>query len=350
MASRQRPGRRWIKLATGGVLIVMALLAIALAVWIVSLGPVPLKEAEKVSTVVVDRDGKLLRAYAMADGRWRLPVDAKTDVDPGYIALLLAYEDQRFYSHGGVDPWALLRAARQWVTQGHIVSGGSTITMQLARLIEPRRRRSLYAKLHQIVRALEIERELDKDQILNLYLTLAPYGGNLEGIRAASLAYFGKEPRHLSLAEAALLVALPQSPERRRADRHPEAARAARDRVLDRMVEEGQISPGDAAEAKRVPVPRLRKQIPILAPHSADRATATLKGMKRARLMLYASPQRRREALAKDRAAAPDRDVSVAILASANKSGDGPARRPVDPGSQSNPALAQPVSDGRFQD
>ena len=124
---------------------------------------------------------------------------------------------------------------------GHIVSGGSTLTMQVARLLEPRERRTLGAKLRQIVRALELEHALSKDEILALYLTLAPYGGNLEGIRAASLAYFGKEPQKLSLAEAALLVALPQSPELRRPDRFAEAARAARDRVLDRVAAAGAV-------------------------------------------------------------------------------------------------------------
>src|ERR1700728_2992293 len=218
--------------------------------WVASLGPLPLQQAREVSTTIVDRHGKLLRAYAMADGRWRLPVHAATDVDPTYLKLLFAYEDRRFYSHAGVDPLALGRAALQLVTRGHIVSGGSTITMQLARLMEPRRERSVYAKLRQMVRALEIERQLSKDQILNVYLALAPYGGNLEGIRAASIRYFGKVPKRLSLADAALLVALPQSPEARRLDRYPEAARIARNRVLDRMVEEGRVSEADAAQDK----------------------------------------------------------------------------------------------------
>ena len=191
--------------------------------WAISLGPLPLADARKVSTTVVDRNGKLLRAYAMADGRWRLPADAKTSVDPTYLKLLLGYEDRRFYSHRGVDVLALSRAAVQLITSGHVVSGGSTITMQLARLMEPQRQRSLYAKLRQIVRAVEIEQQLDKDEILDLYLALAPFGGNLEGVRAAAIAYFGKEPKRLTLAEAALLVALPQSPERRRLDRYPEA-------------------------------------------------------------------------------------------------------------------------------
>jgi penicillin-binding protein 1C len=185
----------------------LGIIGIAFTTWAVSLGPLPLAQAQQVSTTIVDRNGKLLRAYAMEDGRWRLPVDAGKDIDPTYLKLLLAYEDQRFYSHGGVDPLALARAAFQLVTRGHIVSGGSTITMQLARLMEPRRERSFAAKLRQIVRALVIERRLNKDEILDLYLALAPYGGNLEGIRAASIAYFGKEPKRLSLAEAALLVA-----------------------------------------------------------------------------------------------------------------------------------------------
>ena len=146
--------------------------------------------------------------------------------------------------------------------------------MQLARLMEPRRQRSISAKLRQIVRAIEIERQMSKEQILDLYLAMAPYGGNLEGIRAASIAYFGKEPKRLTLSEAALLVALPQSPENRRLDRYPNAARAARDRVLDRMVEDGVVSDADAGVAKAVPVPRLRKPMPILAPHSADKAMA----------------------------------------------------------------------------
>jgi penicillin-binding protein 1C len=320
--------RRWrgIKLA-GAVSAAAGLIMVAaFAVWVVSLGPLPLAQARQVSTTIVDRNGKLLRAYAMADGRWRLPVDAKTNVDPGYLKLLLAYEDRGFRSHAGVDPFALGRAAFQLVTRGHIVSGGSTITMQLARLMEPRRERSVYAKLRQMVRAVEIERQLTKDQILDLYLALAPYGGNLEGIRAASIAYFGKEPKRLSLAEAALLVALPQSPETRRLDRFPDVAHAARDRVLDRMVEDGRVSAEDAVQAKAVPVPRLRKPLPILAPHSADQAVAIVKDAPVIKLTLDSSLQKNLESLARDRAIALGPNISVAIIAVDNESGDVLAR------------------------
>jgi penicillin-binding protein 1C len=329
---RDEPGHdgvrraRTVRIAALALAIACTLAIGVFAAWVISLGPLPLAQTRQVSTTIVDRNGKLLRAYAMADGRWRLPVDAKSSVDPGYLKLLLAYEDRRFRSHGGVDPLALGRAAFQLVTRGHIVSGGSTITMQLARLLEPRRERSLHAKLRQMVRALEIERQLSKDQILDLYLTLAPYGGNLEGIRAASIAYLGKEPKRLSLAESALLVALPQSPETRRLDRHPDAARAARNRVLDRMVEEHQVSQEDAAQAKAVPLSRLRKPMPMLAPHSADAAMATVKDTDVIRLTLDASLQKVLEALARDRAQALGPNVSVGILAVDNASGEVLAR------------------------
>jgi penicillin-binding protein 1C len=320
--------RRWHRLKLAAAMSAAAglLLVGVFAAWVVSLGPLPLAAARQVSTTVVDRNGKLLRAYAMSDGRWRLPVDAKTGVDPGYLKLLLAYEDKRFYSHAGIDPLALGRAAFQLVTRGHIVSGGSTITMQLARLMEPRRERSLYAKLRQMVRAVEIERQLTKDQILDLYLALAPYGGNLEGIRAASIAYFGKEPKRLSPAEAALLVALPQSPETRRLDRYPDAARAARDRVLSRMVEDGQMPSEDALEARKIAVPKLRKPMPILAPHSADQAVANVKDAPVIRLTLDAGLQKVLEALARDRAIALGPNISVGIIAVDNESGDVLAR------------------------
>jgi penicillin-binding protein 1C len=328
MAKASRSGRHWQrrKLAAAALAAACLILAATFVAWALSLGPLPLTPAREVSTTIVDRNGKLLRAYAMADGRWRLPVDAKAGVDPGYLKLLLAYEDRRFRLHRGVDPLALGRAALQLVTRGHIVSGGSTITMQLARLIEPRRERSVYAKLRQMVRALEIERQMSKEQILDLYLAMAPFGGNLEGIRAASIAYFGKEPKRLSLAESALLVALPQSPETRRLDRYPEAARAARNRVLDRMVEEGQISEEDAVSAKAVPVPRLRKPMPILAPHSADQAMASVKDTPVIALTLDGGLQKVLEALARDRAIALGPTISVAIIAVDNATGDVLAR------------------------
>ena len=310
-----------------GLGMTVVLLCAAFAAWVAALGPLPLEQARQTSVTIIDRNGKLLRAFAMKDGRWRLPVDAKKDVDPTYLKLLLAFEDQRFYDHAGVDPIALGRAAWQLVSRGHIVSGGSTITMQLARLMEePAHHRSFYAKLRQIVRAIEIEHRLSKEQILDLYLALAPFGGNLEGIRAASIAYFSKEPKRLTLAEAALLVALPQSPETRRLDRYPEAARAARDRVLDRMVEDHQIAREDAEQARAIAVPKLRKQMPILAPHSSDAAMAAMKDAPLIKLTLDANLQKVLEPLARDRALALGQNISVAIIVVDNASGDVLAR------------------------
>jgi penicillin-binding protein 1C len=293
--------------------------------WTVSLGPEPVGKDLEFSTRVLDRNGRLLRAYATSDGRWRLPA-AVGDVDPRFFAMLFAYEDKRFRAHHGVDPMALTRAAFQLASSGRIHSGGSTLTMQVARLLEPRRERTLSAKLHQILRAIEIERVLAKDDVLSLYLELAPYGGNIEGVRAASFAYFGKEPRHLSLAEAALLVALPQSPELRRPDRFPDAARAARDRVLDRYAATGAVPADEITLAKAEPVPSARYPMPLLAPHAADEAVAATPDNHELRLTIDAELQKNLEDLARERgrtlAARLGPDISLALIVVDNATGE----------------------------
>ena len=295
------------------------------AAWIGSLGPVPLGERLEFSTAVVDRDGRLLRPYATTQGRWRLPARAD-GVDPRYLELLIAYEDKRFREHAGVDVFALIRAAAQIFAHGRIVSGGSTLTMQVARLLEPRAERSLAAKLRQMVRAVEIERHLTKDEVLTLYLGMAPYGGNLEGIRAGALAYFGKEPRRLTLGEAALLVALPQSPEARRPDRSIETARRARDRVLDRVAALGIFDPAEITQAKAEPVPAVRVPMPSLAPHAADEAVAALPGRSLIRLTIDGPWQASLEELARERARGLGPNISVAILAVDHATGEVLAR------------------------
>jgi penicillin-binding protein 1C len=300
-------------------------LIIAAAGWVVSLGPVPLGADLTYSTLVVDREGRLLRPYTTDQGRWRLPA-TRQDVDPRFFTLLFSYEDKRFLSHHGIDPLALGRAFGQLLRNGHIISGASTLSMQVARLLEPRTERSLSAKLRQMVRAIEIEQKLSKDQILALYLSLAPYGGNLEGIRAASLAYFGKEPRRLTLAESALLVALPQSPEQRRPDRALAAARSARDRVLDRFAAAGLVPADEVAAAKREPVPDGRMGMPMLAPHSADAAVGAAPGRGLHRLTIDATWQKNLEDLARERARVLGANLSVAILAVDQATGEVLAR------------------------
>jgi penicillin-binding protein 1C len=273
------------------------------------------------STLVLDRDGRLLRPFTAAGGRWRLPV-APSDLDPTYLGMLLACEDRRFHEHRGVDPRALLRAGVQFLTNGRIVSGGSTLTMQLVRLLDRRSTRDPSGKLHQILAALAMERREDKAAILTAYLTLAPYGSNIEGVRAASLAWLGKEPRRLTPAEAALLVALPQAPEARRPDRDPRAARRARDRVLARALGAGVIDADTEAAARRSPIPTERQPFPLLAPHLAWRAVRANPAAAEVRLTIDAALQARLERLAAERAAALGQDLSVALLVADHGSGE----------------------------
>ncbi|MBS0556365.1 MAG: penicillin-binding protein 1C [Proteobacteria bacterium] len=219
---------RWAK-RTGIALAAIFVLAFVLD----RLLPLPLPDANGGSTVVLARDGTPLRAFTDADGAWRYPV-TPDEVSPLYLQALLTYEDRWFYWHPGVNPVALMRATAQLVRHGHIVSGGSTLTMQVARIIDPQPR-SVGGKLRQILRALQLEAHLSKREILTLYLNHAPFGGTIEGVEAASWAYLGKPASRLSHAEAALLAVLPQSPTRLRPDRNARAARVARDKVLARM-------------------------------------------------------------------------------------------------------------------
>ncbi len=248
------------------------------------------------SVEVVDRNGVLLRAYTVEDGRWRLPVSL-AEVDPEFIELLLSFEDRRFYDHPGVDFRALARAGAQALRNGRIVSGASTITMQVARLLEDSGTGSWRGKIRQIRLALALERILTKDQILTLYLHLAPYGGNIEGIRAASFTWFGQEPAQLTTAEAALLVAIPQAPNSRRPDRNPDNAHIARDRVLARAHGFGVLDAEELAWALAEPLPLRRNDFPLLAPHLADRIIIENPGQHHA-LTLDATVQAQMEALA----------------------------------------------------
>ncbi|MCX7890691.1 MAG: transglycosylase domain-containing protein, partial [Rhodobacteraceae bacterium] len=268
-----------------------------------------------------DREGRLLYVGALADGRRRLAVEP-TEVDGRYLAMLQAIEDRRFSAHPGVDGWALLRAAWQWASQGRVVSGGSTLTMQVVRLLDGRSTRTLAGKLRQIRLALALERRLSKEEILALYLRLAPYGGNLEGIRAGAWAWFGHEPRHLTVAESALLIALPQAPERRRPDRHPKALQQARERILQRLAALGLIDHLELAEALRTPLPKARRPLPHLAAHLAWRLQGLDPGRLRWHLTLDAQLQGRLEHLAAERAERLGGRLSAAILVAAHATGE----------------------------
>lgn len=270
---------------------------------------------------VLARDGRALRVWTVADGRWRL-APGPGGVDPLHTAMLLAYEDRRFVSHPGVDVRALLRAGWQAATAGRVVSGGSTLTMQVARLLEDSGTGQWSGKLRQIRLALALERQLTKAEILGLYQVLAPYGGNIEGVRAASLAWFGREPARLTPAQAALLVALPQSPTARRPDRHPGAAAAGRDRVLARALAAGVIDRSTHDAARAEPLPPARLAFPRLAPHLADRLRAAHPQRLRLETTLDADLQARLERLAADAVSRQGERVQVAMIVADHASGE----------------------------
>ncbi len=271
-----------------------ALLACA-ALWLLDrLFPPPIPQpGAGGATIVLARDGSPLRAYPDAEGVWRYPVQL-ADVSPQYLDALLGYEDRWFFQHRGINPLALLRAALQAAHSGQIVSGGSTLTMQVARILEPHPR-TLTGKARQMLRALQLEWRLDKDEILSLYLDHAPFGGTIAGVEAASWAYLGKPAARLSRAEAALLAVLPQAPSRLRPDRHPERARAARDKVLRRMASLGVWSDAEVAEALQEPVVARSLQPPQRAPLAAERLRREHPGARRIASTLDAALQARIE-------------------------------------------------------
>lgn len=324
--SPRRPWVRWIAIAAVAAIVAVPLAGfggLALAKHL--LGPPPIEAANTVSTIVVDRRDRLLRPFTTNEGRWRLPVETG-EVDPRYLAILMAFEDKRFYRHGGVDLRALGRAVGQFVRHRRIVSGASTLTMQVARLLEGRHEHTGATKLWQMVRALQLEERLSKDEILKLYLRLAPFGGNIEGVRAATLTYFGKEPRHLSIGEAALLVALPQSPETRRPDRYAAAARRARDRVLDRARRAGVISDAEAERAKRERVPQARREFPMLAPHLAETEVAKNPATRIHKLTIDRDLQRSLEDLTRSTIQTSGPRLSAAMIVVDNTTGEMLAR------------------------
>lgn len=272
--------------------------------------PLPLP-ADDQARVVVAEDGTPLWRFADAEGVWRYPVTPE-QVAPAYLQALLSYEDRWFYQHPGVNPLALGRAAWQNLSGGRVVSGGSTLSMQVARLLDPHSR-SLSGKLKQLWRTLQLEWHLSKADILTLYLNRAPFGGTLQGVAAASWAYLGKPPSQLTHAEAALFAVLPQAPSRLRPDRHPHAAQAARDKVLRRLAQFQVWTPTQLREALEEPVLLAPRREPSLAPLLARRLN-TPHSPALIRTTLDAALQRRLEDLLLGwRARLPER-TSAAIL------------------------------------
>ena len=242
--------------------------------------PFPWENLERPPAVVVlDRTGAPLRFFLPADDRWRFPVKL-SDLPPELPRALVASEDRWFYRHPGVNPIAIARAAWSNLRAGEVVSGASTIPMQIARMAEPGPR-TISSKLRESFRAFQLERRFSKDELLEIYLNLTPYGGNVEGIGTAAWFYFGKEPDQLSLGEIALLTALPRSPGRYDPTLHPKAALEARDRVLAQLTDRGVFPREEIENARQVPVPRTRRKPPISAPHISEQVKALLPGEPR---------------------------------------------------------------------
>jgi penicillin-binding protein 1C len=258
--AQKTAGRKW-KLYLFFLLSALSLLGfIALLVFL----PLPERVTPKYSTAVYSHQGTLLHAYLTPEGVWRFPVDLNS-LPPFVIPALLAREDQRFYQHFGVDPIAVARAAIQNIVAGHVVSGGSTITMQLARLIEPHPR-TFTAKMIEAFRALQLEYHFSKSEILRLYLAYAPYGGNIEGINAAAYVYFRHAPADITIAETAILLLLPQAPSRWQ-HYHEQQWREARKQVLNQWLAQGLINDAQYQLADAEAVPNHRYHIPRRAAH-----------------------------------------------------------------------------------
>ncbi|MBL8694537.1 MAG: transglycosylase domain-containing protein [Planctomycetes bacterium] len=260
-----------------------ALCAAILSLWGIErlygwVAPFPVAQLDHApaSVVVTADDGTWLRVTATPEGDRRLPI-ALADVAKPMIDALLASEDRRFYEHSGVDWRAVGRATIGNVARGKVTSGASTISMQLARLVEPRAR-TLFAKSHEMVRARQVERIKPKSEVLEGYLNLVPFSGNVRGVEAASQLWFGKRARALDLAEAATLVAMLPSPTRRSPTRAPDALLAARNRVLEKMRAERVITDAEAARAGAAPLTAEKHTFPYLAQDACELALAGAPG------------------------------------------------------------------------
>ena len=282
----------------------------------------PLPDPNRVRSVLILSENRTpLRAFADEAGVWRYPVRVD-EVSPLYIQALLEYEDRWFYKHPGINPYALIRAAWQRVTQGKVISGGSTLTMQVARILDPHSK-TLAGKGWQMFRALQLEWHYSKDDILSFYLNLAPFGGPIEGVQTASYAWLHKSAANLSHAEAALLAVLPQAPSRLRPDRNPELAQRYRDKVLQRMASQGIWSSSVVADAMIEPVVKAYFQQPMLAPLFAQRMKPLAFAQNVARLptSLNANTQWAVENILRTRVNILPDKASLAVLVMENKTG-----------------------------
>ncbi len=299
-----------------GILGLVVFLALSYLIFIIieKYYPPDLSRYQQRSLEITAAGGEPLRSFLVEDGLLRLHTSLDR-IDSGFIKILIAYEDKRFWKHSGVDALAMGRAIWQLLEHRRIISGASTLTMQTARLLNPKER-TLGAKITEIFSAWQLERRYSKQEILGIYLTLAPYGGNLEGLRAGALGYFGVEPRRLRIDEAALLVALPQSPTRFRPDKNPSAAIQARNKVLLRVAPHIDIAPKDLALALKAPIPTSRFRLPSAATHLSQRLFSyhSTSKSKTIATNIDAQLQHKVNALARHQAVSVHHKSSVAVL------------------------------------
>jgi len=231
--------------------------------------PFPVESLTREPTAVIsDSEGKPLRFFLPRDNRWRFPVELE-DVSPRLVEAVIASEDRWFYEHPGVNPLAFLRAAYTNLKEGRIVSGASTIPMQIARMAEPKPR-TVFSKVEEAFRALQLKRRFSDEELLEIYLNIAPYGGNIEGVGAASYFYFGKSPRVLSPEEIALLTVLPRSPTAYDPIRNPSVSLKERNKVLAQLGDMEIFTDKEVSEGIRRSVPAKRRPQPFSAPHFSE--------------------------------------------------------------------------------
>ncbi|MBI9075264.1 MAG: penicillin-binding protein 1C [Desulfatibacillum sp.] len=278
--------------------------------------PLPGGEGEDFAVAVTSADGSPLRVFPDKNGVWRYPV-TPDQVSPLYLEALLTYEDRYFYRHPGFNPFSLGRAFAYMVSGSDTVIGGSTLTMQVARILDPHAK-TIPGKCKQIFRALQLEWYFSKDEILTLYLNYAPFGGPVEGVQAASFTYLGKPAKELSHAEAALLAVLPQSPSRLRPDRHPDRAQKARDKVLKRMATRGVWAEETALDAMMEGVDSGFAPRPMMAPLLARRLKEKARPDAPVHTFIDPSLQENLEAMAGRFIASTPEATSAAILVMEN--------------------------------
>ena len=259
----------WFKRGLIGIA-VFSVLCVSAYFTILHIAPFPYDAIKDIqhSKCLFDTKGNLLRAFTNEDGLWLMPVQLQ-DVNPHLIEATLSIEDNRFNRHFGVDPLAIIRAANLNLRNGRVISGASTISMQVMRILE-NRKRSFPNKIIEAVHAIKLERLYSKKDILRLYFEMAPYGGNIHGVRAASLRYFKKHPKDLTLSECALLAGIPQSPTKLRPNRYPDRAQKRRGRVLESMLKNSYITLAQYEAASKEPVLAGNNVFPFNVPHFAQ--------------------------------------------------------------------------------